>query len=99
MGGVLSAGLVDPHRPTHARAAPMTPSPYRTVIEAMFRIVDKSGVTVDFALNSIQAVLDADWSRRNIVPKARQEGVSSYVVARYVAKCLSEQNRTCVIIS
>jgi hypothetical protein len=75
------------------------PSPYRTVIEAMFRIVDKSGVACDFRLNDIQARLDAGWTRRNIVPKARQEGVSSYIIARFVAKCLTEQNRTCVIIS
>jgi hypothetical protein len=77
----------------------MTPSPYRTVIEAMFRIVDKSGVARDFRLNDIQARLDAGWTRRNIIPKARQEGVSSYVIARYVAKCLTRENRTCVIIS
>jgi hypothetical protein len=75
------------------------PSPYRTVIEAMFRIVDKSGVACDFRLNDVQARLDAGWTRRNIVPKARQEGVSSYIIARFVAKCLTEQNRTCVIIS
>jgi hypothetical protein len=77
----------------------MTASPYRTVIEAMFRIVDKKGAAVDFRLTDVQAELDAGWSRRNIIPKARQTKVSSYVIARYTAKCLAEQNRTCVIIS
>lgn len=76
-----------------------TPSPFRTIIESMFRIVDKDGVTVDFKLNSIQARLDANWTRRNIVPKPRQPGVSAYVIARFTAKCLSLDNRTCVLIS
>lgn len=77
----------------------LQPSPWRVVIETMFRIVDKDGVDCDFLLNPIQARLDAAWGRRNIIPKARQPGVSSYVIARYVAKCLGMQNRTCVIIS
>lgn len=75
------------------------PSRYRPLIEGMFRIVDKGGTAVDFRLNDIQARLDAGWSRRNIIPKARQEGVSSYIIARFVAKCLGEENRTCVVIS
>ena len=77
----------------------LSPSPYRTVIERMFQVVNKSGQRVDFVLNPVQARLDAAWTRRNIVPKARQEGVSSYVIARYTAKCLTQENRTCVIIS
>lgn len=77
----------------------MTASRYRTVIESMFQIVNKDGVRVDFRLNDVQARLDAGWTRRNIIPKARQEGVSSYVVARFTAKCLAEENRTCVLIS
>src|SRR5216683_5378747 len=75
-------------------------SPYRTVIEAMFRIVDRTGAAVDFRLNPQQADLDAGWSRRNLVTKIRQHsGISSYVIARYTAKCLAEENRRCVIVS
>jgi len=77
----------------------MTPSPYRPIIETMFQIVDKNGVRCPFRLNEVQARLDASWHRRNIIPKARQTGVSSYVIARYLAKCLAEENRTCVIVS
>jgi hypothetical protein len=77
----------------------MTPSRYRTVIESMFQIVNKDGVRVDFRLNDVQARLDAGWTRRNIIPKARQEGVSSYIIARFCAKCLTQDNRTCVVIS
>ena len=74
--------------------------PYRTLIEAMFRIVDRRGETVDFILNPQQRLLDEQFSRRNVVPKGRQgAGVSSYVLARYVAKCLAENNRRCVVVS
>ena len=76
-----------------------TPSRFRPVIESMFNIVNKDGVRVPFRLNAIQQRLDAGWHRRQIIPKARQEGVSSYVIARYTAKCLSMENRTCVVIS
>lgn len=77
----------------------LAPSPYRTVIESMFQIVNKDGAKVPFLLNPVQARLDANWHRRQIIPKARQEGVSSYVIARYCAKCLTQDNRTCVVIS
>lgn len=73
---------------------------YRTLIEAMFRIVDRRGDECDFILNPQQQRLDTEFGRRNIVPKGRQgAGVSSYVLARYTAKCLGESNRRCVIVS
>jgi hypothetical protein len=73
---------------------------YRQLIEAMFQIVDRAAETVDFKLKPQQVVLDENFGRRNIIPKGRQgAGVSSYVLARYVAKCLAEENRRCVIVS
>lgn len=73
---------------------------YRTIIEAMFRIVNRQMETVDFILKPQQRLLDEQFSRRNIIPKGRQgAGVSSYMVARYTAKCLAEQNRRCVVVS
>lgn len=78
----------------------MPPSPYRTIIESMFRVVDRRGTACDFRLNEQQAELDAGWSRRNLVTKIRQHaGISTYVIARFVAKCLAEENRRCVIVS
>src|SRR6266446_4859328 len=74
--------------------------PYRTVIEAMFQIVNRRQETVNFILKPQQRILDEQFSRRVVVPKGRQgAGVSSYVIGRYVAKCLAEQNRRCVIMS
>lgn len=71
-------------------------------MESMFRVVDREARAVDFRLNEAQADLDAGWSRRNLVTKIRQHsGISTYVIARYVAKCLNPHtpNRRCVIIS
>lgn len=76
------------------------PSPYRAVQESLFRIVDRHGVAVDFKLNDQQAKLDAEWERRNVVTKIRQHaGCTTAVVGRYVAKCIGEQNRRCVLLS
>jgi hypothetical protein len=73
---------------------------YQTVIESMFRIVDRFGVTQDFILKPQQRMLDECFTRRNIIPKGRQgAGVSSYMIARFTAKCLAEQNKRCVIVS
>lgn len=74
-------------------------SPYGLVIETLFRVIDKHGEVVDARLNHYQRLLDANWTRRNIIPKARRLGVSTYVGLRYVAKCLGEENRRCSIIS
>lgn len=74
--------------------------PYRNTIEAMFRIVNRRGETVDFTLLPQQRLLDEQFTRRNIIPKGRQgAGVSSYMVGRFTAKCLAEENRRCVIVS
>jgi hypothetical protein len=68
-------------------------------MESMFQIVDKDRQVVPFRLNKLQRVLDDGWSRRNIVPKARQGGVSSYCINRMLAKLLTQRNRVCVVIS
>lgn len=71
----------------------------RIIIEEMFQIVDKSGKDVPFLLNSTQAELDANLTGRDIVPKARQLGISAYFLARYTAKCLAVKNTRAVVIS
>lgn len=75
------------------------PSPERLIIESLFRIPDKDGNDVDFILNDEQAELDANLTGRDIVPKARQLGISTYFLGRGLAKCLSIRNTKAVIIS
>lgn len=74
-------------------------TPEAAIIEALFRIPNKEGVDVDFHLNTAQRMLDDGLTGRDLVPKARQEGVSSYCLARFLAACLMHRNVRAVVIS
>lgn len=62
-------------------------------------IANKDGDDVPFILNSAQSQLDTNLTGRDIIPKARQEGISSYYLGRALAKCLGKRNTKAVIIS
>lgn len=74
-------------------------TPEAKIIEGLLRIPDKSGIDVDFRLNPAQLALDESLKGRDLVPKARQEGVSSYVLARFLVSCLMYRNTRAVVIS
>lgn len=74
-------------------------TPERLIIESLFRIPNKEGVDVDFMLNEVQQNLDESRTLRNIIPKARQRGISTYISALFLASCLSTRNRRCVVVS
>jgi hypothetical protein len=74
-------------------------TPERLITESMFMIADKEGNDVPFHLNSAQAKVDARLTGRDIIPKARQQGISSLYLARNLAKCISKRNERCVVIS
>ncbi len=74
-------------------------TPEAMIIESMFRIANKEGEDVDFILNSVQKELDENLTGRDIIPKLRQPGISSYFLARYTAACLRKRNVKAVIIS
>ena len=57
------------------------------VMEAMFKVADKDGIDLSFKLNAAQTELDSNISGRDLIPKARQRGVSTYFLARYTAAC------------
>ena len=71
----------------------------RAIIEGLLMIADKEGNDVPFILNSAQSALDDSFTGRDIIPKARQEGISSYYIARALAKCLSTRNVNAVIVA
>jgi len=75
------------------------PTKERLIVESMFSIPDKAGLDVPFALNEVQATLDANLTGRDIIPKMRQPGVSSYFLGRYTAACLAQRNVRAVVIS
>ena len=62
-------------------------------------IADKDGNDVNFVLNDTQRKLDDGRCGRDIVPKARQEGVSAYILAYFLVECLSKRNTRAVVIS
>ncbi len=74
-------------------------SPEAFLMQSLFKIADKDGREVPFVLNPHQLAIDQELSGRDIIPKARQLGVSTYVLGRFAAKCLTQENRRCVIIS
>lgn len=74
-------------------------TPERFVIENIFRIVNKGQEDVDFKFNTAQARIDDEWQRRMIIPKARQEGVSMYYLARSAVRCMGFKNTRAVVIS
>lgn len=74
-------------------------TPEALIIENLLMIADKDGNDVPFRLNTAQQMLDSRLADRNLVPKARQEGISSYVLARSLVKCIGERNMKAVIIS
>lgn len=69
------------------------------IIEQLFMIANKEGEDVDFVLNHTQERLDANLTSRSIVPKARQEGVSAYILARFLVACMMYRNTKAVVIS
>ena len=69
------------------------------LVETFFRVANKDGEDVDFKLNSAQRAVDEQLTGRDLIPKARQEGVSMGQLARGTAKCLMERNVSAALIS
>lgn len=74
-------------------------TPEALIIESMFNIPSKEGEDIPFKLNDAQRMIDESLSGRDIIPKARQEGVSSYFLARFTAACMMYRNTRAVVIS
>ncbi len=78
----------------------------RRVIERLFKVElkeanEKGEKIVPFKLNRSQIELDSSVKlhRKHVILKARQIGISTYVIARFLAKCLTRQGTHAVIIS
>ena len=70
------------------------------IIETMFCVIDKqSRASIPFILNPTQRKLDLGLGRRNFITKARQEGVTSYILARFNVACMTKKNTRAVVIS
>ena len=69
------------------------------IIESLLMIANKAGDDVPFILNPAQRKLDEDLTGRDIIPKARQEGISSYFLGLATVKCLYKRNTRAVVIA
>lgn len=73
---------------------------YKGWIEDNLTIVDKSGQVVPFVLNPVQSkYIEHDSTGRDIVLKARQQGFSSLILARFTADFLLKENSQSVVVA
>lgn len=70
--------------------------------EALFNIYDKAGNLVPFRANQTQVAIDKIWNEDRVnrfaVLKARQEGVSTWVMIDFLIECLAK-HCTCVMLA
>lgn len=71
---------------------------YLKAIEKSLLIVNKSGKTVPFILNEPQRRTLESLKGRDIILKARQEGISALVLALFTIDFISIENVRCVVI-
>ena len=73
---------------------------YKRYIEDNFSLVDKNGDYVPFKLNAIQdRYLEEDSTSRDVVLKARQQGFSSLILARFTTDFILEPNSQSVVVA
>lgn len=69
-------------------------------IEKYLTIIDKSGSEIPFTLNSVQDhYASIDYSGRDIILKARQQGFSSFILAMFTKDFLAKENSRSVIVA
>lgn len=68
-------------------------------IERFFWIVDKERVKVPFKFNSVQNKYYQERSHKDLILKARKEGITSLGAAIWAHACLFLPNSRCVIVS
>lgn len=76
-----------------------SPEIYERAIEKLFLIVDKNANTVPMKLLDPQKEILNSLTRRDIILKARQEGISSLILALFTLDFLMIENVRCVVIS
>lgn len=72
---------------------------YKDSIEKLFLIVNKKGEVVPFKLNLPQLQILNSLSGRDYILKARQEGISSLILALFAIDFLTVENSSSVVIS
>ena len=72
---------------------------YQKAIEKLFMVVNKEAVTVPFKLNEPQKLILYNLKGRDLILKARQEGISTLILALFTIDFITRENVRCVVIS
>lgn len=68
-------------------------------IQLSLNVIDKtSNVEVPFRLNKIQRFFSTNKSKFSVVLKSRKGGISTYIIAEALHKCLFGKNERCVLL-
>jgi hypothetical protein len=70
-----------------------------TLIPTLLRIRNKSGLLVPLQLNESQHQISRTWKKRNIILKARQLGITTYVAARYFIAAITNPGSVVVQVA
>lgn len=76
-----------------------SPEEYQTAIEKLLLLVDRNAQTRRFVLNDPQKKILFSLTHRDIILKARQEGISTLLLALFTIDFLFRENVRCVVIS
>jgi len=95
---------LDEKPPDTCRVGPYKTSPQPTtwreyLMYGMLRIRDKHGHLRKLTLNRAQQDLERTSTKRNIVLKARQLGVTTYVAARFFINCITREGTLAVQVA
>jgi len=76
-----------------------SPEFYEKAITKLFYVVDRHAKTVPFVPNEPQKKILYSLKGRDIILKARQEGISTLILALFTIDFLTKENCRCVVIS
>ena len=91
--------LIDNPWPDAARFDHSRPTWRAVLMEALLKIRGKNGRLRKLALNRAQQDLERTSTNRNIVLKARQLGVTTYVAARFFINCITREGTLSVQVA
>jgi len=72
---------------------------YKQFIQDSFHIINKEGRQVPFVLNPVQQAYIDRGTDKDIILKARKQGFSSYILARYATDFLLRENSHSVVVA
>ena len=72
---------------------------YTDVAEALLRVRDRNGGVVPLVANSVQRAFEERRGRGNIVLKARQMGMTTWIAARFLLQTMTRPETTTLLVA